>query len=277
MSSPRNIKIVRLSCNGEWENGMPFVQTLTKLSTDPIFQEKSNCPVGSIINLPLVIKKLHYNSSSRADYQNQWATYIKLDPSHGGFASLDWQDYVGPVYIFRPGGRLDFTDEDLEIFHDFCYRLLGEWGEDDFNSKREITAKKYVNNAINYKRNAPECFQPENVATIDFKNKCIREDKACNLPKKVFAEGVNLDEKFCFTCLKQKDVKLLMCGGCKKFSYCSKDCQKADWSAGHKTLCKDIATFSVDVRAIHEKRVVQLGMENQVDNLKKQPGAKVIE
>ena len=68
-----------------------------------------------------------------------------------------------------------------------------------------------------------------------------------------------------------------MCGGCKKFSYCSKDCQKADWSAQHKTLCKDIATIAFDVRAIHEKRVIELGMHNHVDYIKKQPGTEVTE
>jgi hypothetical protein len=97
MSEPRNIKVVRLSCKGERQKGMPIVQTFTKLSTDPIFQEKSNCPVGSIINLPLVIKKLPYNSTSRADFENPWATKIKVDPSLGGFTLPEWQSYVGPV------------------------------------------------------------------------------------------------------------------------------------------------------------------------------------
>ncbi|KAK0716180.1 hypothetical protein B0H67DRAFT_582541 [Lasiosphaeris hirsuta] len=33
------------------------------------------------------------------------------------------------------------------------------------------------------------------------------------------------------------DLKLLLCGGCRKVKYCSKDCQRAGWRA-HKSECK---------------------------------------
>ncbi|RDX52221.1 hypothetical protein OH76DRAFT_198188 [Lentinus brumalis] len=35
-----------------------------------------------------------------------------------------------------------------------------------------------------------------------------------------------------------KDVKLLRCAGCSIATYCSKDCQKANWRAGHKLACQ---------------------------------------
>ena len=32
--------------------------------------------------------------------------------------------------------------------------------------------------------------------------------------------------------------KPLMCAGCKKKTYCGRDCQKRDWKSGHKADCK---------------------------------------
>jgi len=41
----------------------------------------------------------------------------------------------------------------------------------------------------------------------------------------------------CFFCHKTSSSRLLLCGNCKTFKYCSKDCQRADWRQGHKTSC----------------------------------------
>lgn len=35
-----------------------------------------------------------------------------------------------------------------------------------------------------------------------------------------------------------KTNQLKRCSGCKDLSYCSKDCQKQDWSRGHGSNCK---------------------------------------
>ncbi|KAL2072860.1 hypothetical protein VTL71DRAFT_12203 [Oculimacula yallundae] len=44
----------------------------------------------------------------------------------------------------------------------------------------------------------------------------------------------------CTTCLQKAEApaKLNKCGGCKRTSYCSKKCQKKDWTDGHKRDCK---------------------------------------
>ena len=44
-------------------------------------------------------------------------------------------------------------------------------------------------------------------------------------------------EKRCQKCGGPGKPKLLVCSGCKDVSYCSADCQKADWK-GHKGICR---------------------------------------
>ncbi|KAF8348729.1 hypothetical protein F5887DRAFT_597878 [Amanita rubescens] len=45
--------------------------------------------------------------------------------------------------------------------------------------------------------------------------------------------------KLCGTCHSTGKPKLLLCTACKHTSYCSTECQKADWKA-HKKLCKEL-------------------------------------
>jgi hypothetical protein len=44
------------------------------------------------------------------------------------------------------------------------------------------------------------------------------------------------DPNVCARCLKSSSVKLKRCSRCKSVSYCTVECQKADWSK-HKTYC----------------------------------------
>lgn len=90
------IKAVRLSCKGE--KGVPFLQVLEKPSDDPIFHlTKPNCPIGAIIGIPLCFLKLPYGGRESWQYDNQWATFCKIDPELGGFAPDDWQSgVIGP-------------------------------------------------------------------------------------------------------------------------------------------------------------------------------------
>ena len=36
----------------------------------------------------------------------------------------------------------------------------------------------------------------------------------------------------------QTGRELLLCSGCKKAKYCSKECRRAGWKSGHKKMCK---------------------------------------
>jgi hypothetical protein len=44
----------------------------------------------------------------------------------------------------------------------------------------------------------------------------------------------------CFRCFSPSD-KIMKCAGCKRAGYCSKECQKLDWSVVHKKRCKVLA------------------------------------
>jgi hypothetical protein len=37
--------------------------------------------------------------------------------------------------------------------------------------------------------------------------------------------------------LSRSQVKLQPCGGCRQVQYCSAECQREDWHAGHKAVC----------------------------------------
>ncbi|PVI08593.1 hypothetical protein DM02DRAFT_6951 [Periconia macrospinosa] len=49
--------------------------------------------------------------------------------------------------------------------------------------------------------------------------------------------------RLCFRCF-GPSTNILKCGGCKRAYYCSKQCQKLDWSAQHKNHCKIFKTIN---------------------------------
>jgi len=50
------------------------------------------------------------------------------------------------------------------------------------------------------------------------------------------------EQSLCHRCLVPA-TSLKRCGGCKWVHYCSRECQKEDWDAGHKTFCKLLQNF----------------------------------
>ena len=52
-------------------------------------------------------------------------------------------------------------------------------------------------------------------------------------------EECSLEMRHCFCCgqMASEDVNLLKCGACKAVVYCTLECQKKDWKAGHKQKC----------------------------------------
>ncbi|KAJ7183518.1 hypothetical protein C8R46DRAFT_1067191 [Mycena filopes] len=46
----------------------------------------------------------------------------------------------------------------------------------------------------------------------------------------------------CYKCFKEEDIRLSRCSGCRRISYCSPECQKADWR-NHKPICKALSSI----------------------------------
>jgi splicing suppressor protein 51 len=58
----------------------------------------------------------------------------------------------------------------------------------------------------------------------------------------------------CFRCFEQSD-NILKCAACKRAGYCSKFCQKLDWSAVHKNQCKVLGRINeIDLEDYKESR-----------------------
>lgn len=62
-----------------------------------------------------------------ADLDNQWATYLMIDPI-SGFAPPKWQARVGPVVVFRPDGT-DISMKEVACMHGFIDQLLDDFSE----------------------------------------------------------------------------------------------------------------------------------------------------
>ena len=67
------------------------------------------------------------SSTDRAALDNQWATYFLIDPT-SGFAPARWQQQVGPVVLFRPGGAA-ISIKEVCCMHGFLDQLLDAFGD----------------------------------------------------------------------------------------------------------------------------------------------------
>ncbi|KAF2833590.1 hypothetical protein CC86DRAFT_338987 [Ophiobolus disseminans] len=58
----------------------------------------------------------------------------------------------------------------------------------------------------------------------------------------------------CFRCFEPSE-KILKCGACRRAGYCSKECQRLDWSAIHKKQCKTLQRINeIDVEDYQDSR-----------------------
>ena len=88
-----------------------------------------NSPALALCGLPLVVQKVEPGNrlSYQSDYDNHMATWLMIEPS-SGFAPPEWQSYVGPVLVYRPGG-LDFSSDDNDVTNEFLGNLLDKYGD----------------------------------------------------------------------------------------------------------------------------------------------------
>ena len=82
-------------------------------------------PISRMIGIQLCVAKvdpLNEVLTDRADFDNQFATYLLIDPT-SGFAPARWQSFVGPVVVWR-ASREPFSADDAFLVHDFLSALL---------------------------------------------------------------------------------------------------------------------------------------------------------
>jgi hypothetical protein len=131
------VQVIRLHAKGE--NCHVMMEVLLYPSNHPMFEESGNSPVMERCGIPLVIKKVEPKSklTHQAEYDNQWATWCMADPVHG-IAPMEWQNGVGPVLIYRPGG-LNFNDFDMDIVGDYLGHLQDRFGDHPEHAHRLMT------------------------------------------------------------------------------------------------------------------------------------------
>eukprot|EP00656_Telonema_subtile_P043623 TRINITY_DN49972_c0_g1_i1.p1 TRINITY_DN49972_c0_g1~~TRINITY_DN49972_c0_g1_i1.p1 ORF type:complete len:256 (-),score=67.09 TRINITY_DN49972_c0_g1_i1:31-798(-) len=118
------------------------------------------CPVPHAVGVPLLVAKAqpYLKLRERRDFDNQWATWLMIEQSNGGFAPAEWQSYVGPVLVYREDEQA-FNSDDMLIVNDYLSCLLDEFGDGEVG---EITAEAFqgfkVRQLKNYRMN-PEYDQ----------------------------------------------------------------------------------------------------------------------
>jgi hypothetical protein len=105
------VRVYRLACDGARARH----ETLVFPKQHSLFHNEhtpqGNSPVMALCGFPLIVRKTKPRSNTlrdQADYDNQWATWMKIDPNDG-FSPPDCQSFVGPVYVYHPNGEADVT------------------------------------------------------------------------------------------------------------------------------------------------------------------------
>eukprot|EP00929_Paragymnodinium_shiwhaense_P088312 TRINITY_DN48600_c0_g1_i1.p1 TRINITY_DN48600_c0_g1~~TRINITY_DN48600_c0_g1_i1.p1 ORF type:complete len:262 (+),score=48.06 TRINITY_DN48600_c0_g1_i1:94-879(+) len=119
------VRAVRLGCAGE---GAKMKLLDVRLPKRLLSDADERCPVPTGAGVPLrVMKAAPFKElKDRADYDNQWATFMMID-EQSGFAPPCYQSHVGPVYIYRSNGPLSV--DDVLFLYDWISNLLERWSD----------------------------------------------------------------------------------------------------------------------------------------------------
>ena len=95
--------------------------------------------------VPIVVEKTQHQGSRKlceqSDYDCHLATWLMIEPQ-SGFAPAQWQSWVGPVLIYRPGG-LDFGNDDIDVLTEWVSTLLDYYPEPDFDYTEWLTPGRF--------------------------------------------------------------------------------------------------------------------------------------
>ncbi len=113
-------------------------------------------PVSKLIGIELCVAKvepLYEVFSDRVQYDNQFITYLMIDPVCG-IAPDRWQAYVGPAVVWRASWQ-PFSSDDAFLLHDFITTLLDKYSCGQVRPSRDITPAAFLRSkarSLNYEQ-----------------------------------------------------------------------------------------------------------------------------
>ncbi|KAI2610256.1 uncharacterized protein GGS25DRAFT_254408 [Hypoxylon fragiforme] len=120
------IPAVILRCEKEKQNHPPW--SAVNLASDHLaFEENPVSPISALIEVPLMLHRVHSQFKNQWEQDNQIATYLMIDPITG-FAPPQWQSWVGTVLAVR-ADRKPLLPHHLEGVWMYCDRILDIFGD----------------------------------------------------------------------------------------------------------------------------------------------------
>mmetsp|Transcript_65972 Transcript_65972/g.136604 ORF Transcript_65972/g.136604 Transcript_65972/m.136604 type:complete len:257 (-) Transcript_65972:214-984(-) len=133
------VQVCRLAAKGESQFIGGYIQNTRWPRAILSSMPGTVSPISVKLGFPLHVTRVQARSklSDRAEFDNQWATYMLIDP-RSGFAPDEWQSFVGPVVVWRPEG--DVSSDDVSLLNDFVSDLLnGPYCEGTLEPDRDLT------------------------------------------------------------------------------------------------------------------------------------------
>ena len=121
------IKGVLIRPNGDVEiNHLARFADKYILPADPIFHDTLPTEISILIELPLLVQRLHPRNEIPGDtyYKNRPATFLQMRPC-SGFAALDWQRKIGTVLVVRMD-RKPLSCLHLEAIWRYPWKILSD-------------------------------------------------------------------------------------------------------------------------------------------------------
>lgn len=143
IADEETVRVCRLASKGETQFIGGYIQDvrwpLAMLDAMPF----TTSAVSACLGFPLRLTRVQPRSAltDRAHFDNQWATYMAIDPE-SGFAPPSWQSHVGPCVVWRPDG--DTSSDDMCLLNDFISDLLnGPYDSGELVPGRDLTPQAW--------------------------------------------------------------------------------------------------------------------------------------
>lgn len=103
----------------------------------------TTAPVSTLLGIPLRLTHVKPRSklTKLTDFDNQWATWLMIEPK-SGFAPPEWQAYVGPVVVWRPDGAV--SSHDMALLNDFLSIMLDHYSVGNVIPGRDLTPEAWA-------------------------------------------------------------------------------------------------------------------------------------